>query len=561
MRFLQSLSIRAKLIGAFSFMVLTLVGLGLVGLRGVQDINAETIEIADKWLGSVEKVRELEVDVAEFRAALLRHILSNAFTKHLSDKDVAEQREKIAAAQNTYEKTIVLEDDRKLFEEFKQLWGAYSREADAVLELSRGDEYEKARDYNAQKALPIAQKMSEVLDQLVATNTLGADTARTHAAEAYESTRGLVLGFLAAGALLAVALALLITRMISRGMAAVTRPMGLLAQGDLTAEIPFLGQKTELGGIANAVQVFKEALIAKKQADEVAALEADEKMRRAQRLDALTRGFEANVSALTQGLSKAAAVMETTAQGMTQVADQTNRQSVSVAAAAQQTSTNVQTVAAAAEEMSSSIQEIAGQVAQSARIADQAVEGARRTNETVQTLAATAERIGNVVQLINTIAGQTNLLALNATIEAARAGEAGRGFAVVASEVKELASQTAKATDEIGAQIASVQQATRDAVSAIHEIAQTIAEMSRISTGIAAAIEEQGAATSEISRSVQQAARGTEDVTGNIANVRNGASATEEAAAHVLEAAQDLSRHSVDLSREVEEFLSGVRAA
>ncbi len=184
----------------------------------------------------------------------------------------------------------------------------------------------------------------------------------------------------------------------------------------------------------------------------------------------------------------------------------------------------------------------------------------RRTNATVQALAHTAERIGNVVQLINTIAGQTNLLALNATIEAARAGEAGKGFAVVATEVKELASQTAKATDDIGRQIGEVQAATREAVAAIQEIAKTIQEMSSISVSIAAAMEEQGAATGEIARSVQQAAHGTEQVTGSIGTVRQGAGETGAAASQVLSAAQELARHSTSLSQEVDTFLAGIKA-
>jgi methyl-accepting chemotaxis protein len=348
---------------------------------------------------------------------------------------------------------------------------------------------------------------------------------------------------------------------ITRPLSAITGAMSRLAQGDLGIAVSGADRKDEVGQLARALQVFKDNAIEARRLGAEQEAENDAKMRRAQFLDQLTKQFETNVSTLTQGLSSAATEMEATASSMTSVADQTNARTVSVASAAEQTSSNVQTVAAATEELSISIREIASQVTQSSHIAERAVADAQRTNETVRTLAVSAEKIGNVIALINNIASQTNLLALNATIEAARAGEAGKGFAVVASEVKELANQTSRATDEISAQIGSVQQATSDAVRAIQTIAATIGEMSQISVTIAAAMEEQGAATAEISRNVQEAARGTELVTGNIADVRQGAGETGAAASQVLSAAQELARHSASLGHEVDAFLAGVKAA
>ncbi|MCB5173573.1 methyl-accepting chemotaxis protein [Microvirga lenta] len=355
--------------------------------------------------------------------------------------------------------------------------------------------------------------------------------------------------------------AVLSARMLFRPIPKLATAMKSLADGDTASEVPYVSWKNEIGVMARAVEVFRHNTLERQRLASEQEAESEATMRRASKLDELTRLFESNVSALTQGLASAASEMEATAQSMTSTANQTNQESVAVAAAAEQTSANVQTVAAATEEMAISIREIAQQVTMSTRISSQAVENADRTNGIVQALAAGAERIGDVVTLINGLASQTNLLALNATIEAARAGEAGRGFAVVASEVKNLASQTAKATEEIGAQITQIQGATTEAVGAIQGIQKIIDELSAISTGIAAAMEEQGATTSEISRNVQEAARGTEQVTGSIDNVKHGAGETGAAAAQVLGAAQELARYAESLGREVNSFLSGVRAA
>ncbi|MCS3896729.1 methyl-accepting chemotaxis protein [Bradyrhizobium japonicum USDA 38] len=316
-----------------------------------------------------------------------------------------------------------------------------------------------------------------------------------------------------------------------------------------------------INSMAAAVQVFKDNMI---RADRLAAekqAENDSKMRRAQALDGLTRAFEAKVTELVGGLSRASSTMESTAQSMTSTAAQTNSQAAVVAAASQQTSTNVQTVASATEELTSSISEIGRQVAQSTEIAARAVDNARRTGDTARALAEGAQKIGDVVTLIQSIAEQTNLLALNATIEAARAGDAGRGFAVVASEVKSLAGQTAKATTEISEQITAIQSASDETVNAIRNVADVIAEIDQIGTAIAAAIEEQGSATREISRSVQEAARGTQEVNSNISGVQRAADDTGAAAREVLGAAEQLSTQSRDLAGQFDRFLGEVRAA
>jgi methyl-accepting chemotaxis protein len=279
------------------------------------------------------------------------------------------------------------------------------------------------------------------------------------------------------------------------------------------------------------------------------------------RMDALVQGFEEKVGEVTGVLASAATELQVTAQSMSFTATQTNQQATVVAAAAEEASTGVQTVAAAAEELTASISEISRQVAHSSTITNRAVVDAQRTNVIVQALSEGAEKIGHVVGLISTIAGQTNLLALNATIEAARAGDAGKGFAVVASEVKSLASQTAKATEEIGAQITQIQSATKEAVDAIRAIVGTIMEVSSIAMSIAAAVEEQRTATGEIARNVQQTAQAAQDVTVNIGSVSQAANDTGAAANQVLGAASGLSQQSEQLAAEVNSFIAGVRAA
>ena len=268
-----------------------------------------------------------------------------------------------------------------------------------------------------------------------------------------------------------------------------------------------------------------------------------------------------SVSEIVGNVASTATEMQQAAESMASTAEETSRQSQAAAAASEQASANVQTDSAAAEEMSSSINEIARQVAQSATMAKAAVEEAQRTNETVQGLAEGSQKIGEVVEMISDIASQTNLLALNATIEAARAGEAGKGFAVVASEVKSLATQTAKATEQIASQISAIQSATDDAVGAIKGIGEKIAEMDEVTTAIASAIEEQGAATGEISSNSQQAAAGTEEVSSNIAGVNQAATETGTAAGQVLQAAGELSTHGEKLRGEVDKFLQTLNAA
>ena len=370
-----------------------------------------------------------------------------------------------------------------------------------------------------------------------------------------------MLIFAVAGVALIALAGFLVARSISKPVVGMTGTMNELASGKLDIHVPSQGRGDEIGLMAKAVQVFKENAIRVKEmeAEQEAQKRRAEEERRAA-MNQLADSFEKSVGGVIDTVTSAVAELQASSEQMASTASETSAQATTVASASEQASANVETVATAAEELSSSIGEIGRQVAQASSVAGGAVQQAGDTNAKIQGLAAAASKIGEVVDLITDIAEQTNLLALNATIEAARAGDAGKGFAVVASEVKNLANQTAKATEEIAAQITGVQTSTKDAVAAIEAITKTIQEVDAIASTIASAVEEQSAATQEIARNVEQASAGTQEVSSNIVAVNEAANATGAAATQIRNSATELSQQSEVLRGEVHKFLTQVRA-
>jgi methyl-accepting chemotaxis protein len=423
---------------------------------------------------------------------------------------------------------------------------------------------------NAKEIQELIQEMTETAAEInkasaAMKSALLADQKRleTESDSTIGETERLIMILAAGGFLLGCVLAFLLGTGISRPMTAMCNAMRKLAAGEFEVVLPGLGRRDELGEMASAVEEFKVQAIARAERD-AATQEAQNKAASAARRAELIRfadEFEAAVGAIVANVSSSAVQLEAAADTLTRTAETTQNLSSQVAGASKEASSNMQSVASATEELSTSVDEIGRRVKESSQIAEAAVRQAEQTDGRIGKLSRAAQEIGDVVKLITAIAEQTNLLALNATIEAARAGDAGRGFAVVASEVKSLASQTAKATDEISSHIAGMQGATQESVAAIKEIGGTIGKISDIAATIASSVEQQSSATQEIARSVQTVAQGTQAAASNVMQVNRGATETGTASEEVLNSARSLSSESTRLREELDRFMANIRAA
>ncbi|HXP76399.1 MAG TPA: HAMP domain-containing methyl-accepting chemotaxis protein [Stellaceae bacterium] len=511
----------------------------------------------------VEQVRAAQLDLTAGHAALYRAVslksqgVENAIVR-VAKNEALDGAHRGASNLKTLDAASA-GLDAQVSKEAATAADTYEGAAKAAADIVEADAFSATMFMtDAEQKFAATSKLVTALSSTVATQR---DTLETRAAA---TLRGAAVQ-IGIAALLAIVLSLgaavVFGRMISVPIKAMTATMGRLAAGDLAVELPATDRGDEVGAMAKAVQVFRDNAVAARDLAQQQAAEQAAKATRAQRLEELVHRFEAEIGTVVERLSSASSGMKSAAAVMTETAAEANQRSTTVAAASEEAFANVQTVASAAEELASSVREISRQVQQSTDIARRAVEKADSTSAIVSALSQGVQKIGEVTDLINNIAAQTNLLALNATIEAARAGEAGRGFAVVASEVKGLATQTAKATEDITEQISAIQTSTRSAVTAIEEIGAVIKEISGIASGIAAAVEEQGAATNEIARNVQQAAMGTHQVSENISGVSATVGRSSKVAEQVKGAAEEVAAQSDGLRGEVGAFVAKVKAA
>ena len=555
------LTVKSSLIAAVAILVSFLLVEGWVGATRLGMMKTASEDLSGNWMPSMRLLGEIKYTVTRHRVQMSRMVLNDdeEVLKTMEGR-LANTLKGLADLSSKYESLVSTDQERKTWGEFKQVWAGYLDGQNKIQALARKNvDAEATKAFN--ESTPHFDKVVAALEAGIQLNDKGGADATAFAAMVYDGAIRIVLILVGAAAVVGVGAGAFVVLGVTRPLDRLTGAMSSVAGGDLTSGIPSVERSDEIGAMARALVVFRDGLAeAKRLREEQAAKEAEVARRMVAERHRIADEFMGTMGKLAENFVNSSGEVADAARNLSATAEETSRQAAAVTHAAETASVNVETVAASTEELTSSVQEITGQVVNSAKVAETAAEEAAHTEANIRVLSDSAEKIGDVVNLIKDIAGQTNLLALNATIEAARAGEAGKGFAVVASEVKQLAAQTAKATDEIALKIGEIQTATSETVASIDRIVQTIGTIRQLTGSIAGAVEQQGSATREISSNTHRAADGTRHVTDNINGVGHAAEMTGAAATQLMGLSTSLTSEADRLTNEVHSFVGKLRA-
>ena len=552
MAWFSKMKITSKLGVGFGAVLMLVVVLGAFSLFQLSKVNSNTVDIATNWLPSMRSIAELRYDAAALRRDTLNYVVATDKKQHYAEK-VSGELSEIGDDEKQYEPLISSDEERKLYQEFRDQWDKYIVVNARVRELAKQNKNTEAITLAQSEGSQFFEAAAKYLQDDVDLNNKGATESATQAAATYSRSRYWVGGLLATCFVVGLTIALIMVRALTAAAAREKLAADEAAQGAEREKLAAqeLGQKVDSilavvsaaghGDLTQEIQVRGSDAIGQ-MGEGLGKFFAD------------LRKSIGSIGASSMNLASASEELTTVSQQMSANAEETSAQTKVVSGATLQVSQNLQTVATGAEEMGASIKEIAKNATEAAKIANSAVRAAETANTTVSKLGESSAEIGQVIKVITSIAQQTNLLALNATIEAARAGEAGKGFAVVANEVKELAKKTAKATEDISRKIETIQVDAKAAVDSIGTISEVINQINGISNTIATAVEEQNATTNEMARNVSEAAHGSGEITSNIAGVAEAAESTSRGATDTQKAAQQLVETSTELRRLVEQF-------